>query len=397
LDICANSWSYIPAQTASWFLISLFEPELACIDCGLCHFPEDTALNLEDFGWNSFFQDHCTNYQNKNLIPARVSFQGRGMYRLISEDGELWAEIGGALRHDKPDSGDLPVCGDWVLADNPMGQDRTVMRFLLPRITSFSRKQAGTAMDRQVIAANVDTVCLVSGLDSDFNPRRIERYLAIAFESGANPVVVLNKADICLEVSDRIEEAMSLAPGVPVLAASATSCHGVQDLRNHIRRGQTVAFLGSSGVGKSSLVNRLLGRTVQEVRETDSHTGRGLHTTSARQLFLLPSGGLIMDTPGMRELQVWSVDAGLDTAFEDIMALAEGCRFRDCSHESEPGCRVRAAVLGGELEARRLANYFKIRKEASFIELKKSHSANWVEKERWRKVAKAAKRLNPKQ
>jgi ribosome biogenesis GTPase len=354
-------------------------------------------LNLEDFGWNSFFKDHCANNQNDNLAPARVSFQGRGMYRLISEGGELWAEIGGALRHDWLDSGDLPACGDWVLADKPTGRDRTVIRFLLPRRTSFSRKQAGSGMDCQVIAANIDTVCLVSGLDSDFNPRRIERYLAIAWESGARPVIVLNKADICLEVPDRIAEAMSLAPRVPVLAVSAAAGRGVDDILNYIGRGQTVAFLGSSGVGKSSIVNRLLGRSAQEVRETDSYTGRGLHTTSARQLFLLPSGGLIMDTPGMRELQVWSVDAGLDTAFEDIKDLAEGCRFRDCSHQGEPGCRVRAAVLQGELDARRLANYFKIRKEASYIELKTAHSASWVEKERWKKVAKAARKWNPKQ
>jgi len=319
------------------------------------------------------------------------------MYRLISESGELWAEIGGAFRHDWPDSGDLPACGDWVLADNPMGRDRTVIRFLLPRRTSFSRKQAGTAMGRQIIAANIDTVCLVSGLDSDFNLRRIERYLAIAYESGARPVIVLNKTDICLEVSDRVAKTMSLAPGVPVLAVSATAGCGIEDILNHIAPGQTIAFLGSSGVGKSSIVNRLLGQSAQEVRETDSHTGRGLHTTSARQLFLLPSGSLIMDTPGMRELQVWSVDGGLDTAFEDIKALAEGCRFRDCSHQREPGCRVRAAVLHGELDALRLANYFKIRKEACYIELKRAHSANWVEKERWKKVARAVRKRNPEQ
>jgi ribosome biogenesis GTPase / thiamine phosphate phosphatase len=357
--------------------------------CAIC---EATTLNLEDFGWNSFFKDRCANNQNDNLVPARVSFQGRGMYRLISEGGELWAEIGGALRHNLVDSGDLPACGDWVLVDNPMGRDRTVIRFLLPRRTSFFRKQAGTALDRQVIAANIDTVCLVSGLDSDFNLRRIERYLTIAYESGARPVIVLNKADICREAC-RVAEAMSLAPGVPVLVVSATADRGVEDILNYIERGQTIAFLGSSGVGKSSIVNRLLGRSAQEVREIDSCTGRGLHTTSARQLFLLPSGGLVMDTPGMRELQVWSVDAGLDTAFEDIKALADGCRFRDCSHHSEPGCNVQAAVLHGELDGRRLANYFKIFKEAGYIELKRTHSASWVEKERWKKVAKAAKRM----
>jgi ribosome biogenesis GTPase / thiamine phosphate phosphatase len=353
-------------------------------------------LNLEDFGWSSFFEDYCTDRQNDDLIPARVSFQGRGMYRLISQSGEMWGEIGGALSHDLLGSGEMPVCGDWVLVDNPMNRDRTVMRFLLPRRTSFSRKQAGTTIGRQLIAANIDTVCLVSGLDSDFNIRRIERYLAIAWESGAIPVIVLNKADICVEVSDRIAEAMSLAPGVPVLSLSATEGRGVEDILHYAGRGQTIAFLGSSGVGKSSIVNRLLGRSVQEVREIDASTGRGLHTTTARQLFLLPSGVLIMDTPGMRELQIWSVDAGLGAAFEDIKTFAEGCRFRDCSHQTEPGCRVCAAVVQGELDSGRLSNYLKLRKEARYIELKSAHSANWVEKERWKKVARAARKQTPK-
>jgi ribosome biogenesis GTPase len=354
-------------------------------------------LNLADFGWNSFFENHRANNQNENLIPARVSFQSRGMYRLLSECGELWAEIGGALRHEWLDAGDLPACGDWVLVDNPAPGDRTIIRFLLPRKTHFSRKQAGTAMESQVIAANIDTVCLVSGLDSDYNPRRIERYLVIAYESGARPVIVLNKADICLKAADRVREIMSMAPEVPVLAVSATAGIGIEDILRYLGRGQTVAFLGSSGVGKSSIVNRLLGRSAQEIRTTDSHTGRGVHTTSARQLFLLPAGGLIMDTPGMRELQIWLVDPGLDIAFEDINMLAERCRFRDCSHQNEPGCSVQAAVLSGELDSQRLANYFKIRKEASYIESKRVHSASWVEKERWKKVAKAARQMKPGQ
>jgi ribosome biogenesis GTPase / thiamine phosphate phosphatase len=381
------------AQTVSKTLISRFR---ARTHRSPCFFAEDTSLNLEDFGWNSYFQNHYANHQNDNLIPARVSFQGRGMYRLVSEGGELWAEIGGALRHEALGSGNSPACGDWVLADNAMGLDRTVIRFLLPRRTLFSRKQAGTAMGQQVIAANIDTVCLVSGLDSDFNQRRIERYLAIAWESGARPVIVLNKADICAEVPTHIAAAMSLAPGVPVLAVSATDGSGIEDILKFAGHGQTLGLLGSSGVGKSSIVNRLLVRSVQEVREIDTDTGRGMHTTTARQLFLLPSGGLIMDTPGMRELQIWSVDAGLDTAFEDIKALSKRCRFRDCSHQSEPGCRVRSAVAEGELDAGRLVNYLKLCKEARYIELKNIHSASWVEKERWKKIKSGARKGRPK-
>jgi ribosome biogenesis GTPase / thiamine phosphate phosphatase len=364
---------------------------LTCVHRSLCFFIEDTSLSLEDFGWNSYFQANCDNHQNEHLIPARVSFQGRGMYRLVSEGGELWAEIGGALRHESLGSGNLPACGDWVLADNPMGRDRTVIRFLLPRRTLFSRKQAGTAIGQQAIAANIDTVCLVSGLDADFNPRRIERYLAIAWESGARPIIVLNKADICAEVPIRIAEVMSVAPGVPVLVASAMDGRGIEDILSYAGRGRTLALLGSSGVGKSSLVNRLLGKAVQEVREIDFDTGRGMHTTAARHLFLLSSGGMIMDTPGMREIQIWSADGGLDAAFEDIKSLSEGCHFRDCSHQTEPGCRVCEAVAEGELDAGRLTNFLKLCKEARYIELKSAHSANWVEKERWKKVARAAR------
>jgi ribosome biogenesis GTPase len=348
-------------------------------------------LNLEDFGWNSFFQEHCIHRQEDNLIPARVSFQGRDIYRLMSTEGELWAEISGALRHGSVGFESLPACGDWVLADNPMGETRTVIRCLLPRRTVFSRQQAGTSIGSQVVAANIDIVCLVSGLDSDFNLRRIERYLAIAWESKADPLILLNKADICRDIAARIAEASSIAPGVPVIAVSGIDGFGMDEILKCAVQGQTLALLGSSGVGKSTIVNRLLGMPVQKVRKIDSDTGRGRHTTSARHLFPLPSGGLIMDTPGMREIQIWSLDAGLDATFEDIKILAEGCRFRDCSHQSEPGCRVRSAVAQGELDSGRLTNYFKLCKESRYIELKTSHSANWIERDRWKKIKGAAR------
>jgi ribosome biogenesis GTPase len=348
-------------------------------------------LNLEDFGWNSHFEGHCARHQNNNLIPARVSFQGKGVYRLVSEQGEFWAEAAGVFRNEAPGSGNIPICGDWVLADNPIGKDRTVIRFLLPRTTSLSRKHAGTAFGPQMVAANIDTLCLVSGLDSDFNPRRIERYLVIAWESGARPVIVLNKADICPNVTALLTEAAALAPGVPVLAVSARDGDGMEKILKYTGRGQTLTLLGSSGAGKSSIVNRLLGRPAQEVREIDPKTGRGMHTTSARHLFLLPSGGLIMDSPGLREIQIWSADAGLDTTFEDIKALGKECRFRDCSHQSEPGCRVRESVDRGELDAGRLASYFKLCKEVDYVEQRKTHSADWIEKKRWKKIMKAVR------
>ncbi|MBN1570256.1 MAG: ribosome small subunit-dependent GTPase A [Acidobacteria bacterium] len=353
-------------------------------------------MNLEDIGWNSFFSDHYSKHKNESLIPARVSFQSREIYRLISEEGELPARIAGSLRYDSTDSDGMPVCGDWVLADRPQNGLTTLIRLLLPRKTSFYRKQAGTAIGRQVIASNIDTVCLVSGLDADFNPRRIERYLAVAWESGADPAIILNKADTCTVIAARLQQARSLAPGIPVHAVSAVEGYGMECFSDYAGKGRTIALLGSSGVGKSSIINRLLGRKAQDVRETDVDTGRGKHTTSARHLFFLPSGGLIMDTPGMRELQVWSLDTGLDSTFEDIQSLAEQCQFRDCSHRTEPGCRVRDAIARGELDPGRLAGYFKLSREARYSELKSSHSASWVEKERWKKVTGRSAKKNLK-
>jgi ribosome biogenesis GTPase len=349
-------------------------------------------LNLEELGWNSLFQNQSVYYQQENLLPARVIFCSRGLYRLASENGELWAEIAGSLRYKSLESEDLPVCGDWVLADRALDGNRSVVRVLLSRNTQFVRQQAGTTPGPQVVAANVDTICIVCGLDSDFNLRRIERYLTIAWESGARPVILLNKSDICDDIPTRMAETMSLAPGVPVLAGSAENGSGMDELLRYTGCGLTLALMGSSGVGKSSIVNRLVGSPIQEVHETDAETGRGIHTTAARHLFMLPTGGLVMDTPGMRELRAWSVDSGVDAVFEDIKCLAEGCRYRNCSHQSEPGCQVSAAIACGELDAARFANYQKLSKEARYIELKDAHSASWVERERWKKIAKQARK-----
>ncbi len=251
----------------------------------------------------------------------------------------------------------------------------------------------GEKTEEQIVAANVDLVFLVSGLDDDFNVRRIERYLTLAWDSGARPVIVLNKADLCPDLAECVAEVESVAFGTPVLTASARDGYGLEGLRGMLTPGKTGAFLGSSGVGKSSIVNVLLGKPLQAtqaVRGTDSH---GRHTTSRRELILLSGGGMVIDTPGMRELQLWTDEEGLGTAFADVEELAVLCKFADCNHEDEPGCAVQAALEDGTLRQDRFNGYLKLRREVRYIALRQERSARAVERIRWKKIAKEIHRI----
>ena len=344
-------------------------------------------MKLEDLGWNSFFLQYLPSPMPRGAEPARVVFESAGGYRVAGADGERTAELERRARRAAEDRHVRVVCGDWVVADWPVAGGIARIRSLLPRRTCFERRAAGSKLKRQPIAANVDTVFVVAGLDGELNLRRMERYLVVAWESGARPVAVLNKADLCPDSAIALSEVRGLAPRVPVLAVSAATGLGLEGLTAYLGTGRTAALLGSSGVGKSSLLNRLLGTEAQATSGLIEGSGWGRHTTSARQMFAVPAGGLILDTPGMRELQVWSAEGGLDLAFGDIGELAKSCRFRDCSHGAEPGCAVNAAVERGELDSSRLANYGKIRRESEFVTLRSRYSAARVEKERWKKIA----------
>jgi ribosome biogenesis GTPase len=258
------------------------------------------------------------------------------------------------------------------------------------------RRAAGDETVQQVLAANVDTVFLVMGLDRDYNPRRVERALVLAWESGAEPVIVLNKTDLSDEVEARRAEVEAAAPGVPVVALSAKRSEGLADLGPWLRRGRTVALLGSSGVGKSTIVNRLLGEERQRTREVRESDQRGRHTTTHRELLALPGGGLLIDTPGLREIQLWATEGGLAAAFGDVETLAAGCRFRDCAHEAEPGCAVRAAVEEGTLPPERLASFHKLRAELRSLEIREDPERLRAERARWRSMHKSVKNLHPK-
>lgn len=343
-------------------------------------------MSLNELGWNSFFQSHWDASPGRSHVPARVIGEQRGAYRLASESGEMVAELGGGLRYRATGRAELPAVGDWVAVEI-RSEGRAKIHRVLPRKSKFSRNAAGDQVSEQVVAANIDTIFLITSLNTDLKLRRIERYLSMVWESGASPVILLNKTDLAGNVTESTSQVGDIAIGVPVHAISAKTGEGIEALGTYLGVGQTVAFLGSSGVGKSTLVNRLLGAEVQLVREIRESDERGQHTTTSRRILKMEGGGLLMDTPGMRELQLWDTESGIDQTFEDVLEFALGCRFTDCEHESEPGCAVRQALADGVLQVERFDSYMKLRKEASFLNRKQDVLARVEEKKRWKKIS----------
>ncbi|MEW5848823.1 MAG: ribosome small subunit-dependent GTPase A [Myxococcota bacterium] len=326
-------------------------------------------MELENLGFTAFFQDAFSRLKQPHLQPARVVREDRGIYTVAATTGFLRAHLAGRLRMTTAPH-ELPATGDWCAVRPVSGEDKALIVERLPRRTAFMRKKAGTTTEAQVVAANVDVVFLVMGLDEDFNPRRLERYLALARDSGAEPVIILNKLDLAPDPDAQREALTSIAGETPILLVSAALGVGLDGLSSYVGPGRTVALLGSSGVGKSTLINALLGQARMVTREVRASDGRGVHTTTFRDLMLLPGGGAIMDTPGMRELQLWGDEDTVAASFPDVEALAATCRFRDCAHQGEPGCAVRQAVEDGTLEASRLASYRRLLDEVAFLQLR---------------------------
>ena len=351
------------------------------------------VLPLSNWGWTPAKQAEFDALNLTECVPGRVVTEHKAMYNVVTEAGELLVQVSGKFRHESMSRSDYPAVGDWVAVQPLAGDGRGIVHAILKRSSKFSRKIAGTTTEEQIVAANVDTILLVNALNHDFNLRRIERYLILAWESGANPVIVLTKADLQDNPLVKVHEVEAIAPGVSVLVTSTLSGDGLDAVRELARPGETLALIGSSGAGKSSLVNALFEREVQAVQDVRAGDDRGRHTTTHRELFLLPSGGVVVDTPGMRELQLWHADEGFGEAFEDIEVLARSCRFSDCSHQGERDCAIAAALASGELDSARYGSYLKLQKELAYLARKDAGTQRQKDKEFGRKISKYFKEV----
>ncbi len=348
-------------------------------------------MNLDDFGWDENWARKFADAKRAGDVPARVVAEHRGQFRIRTEEAERNARTSGRLRHEAQSPADLPTVGDWVAVAEDQGGEAQI-HLVLPRQTRFSRKSAGARTNEQVIAANVDTVWIITAFGPNLNRNRIDRYLALVWESGAVPRVVLSKSDLADAPQQTAAELESTLVGVPVHAVSAKDGSGMDALSTALATGNTIALLGSSGVGKSTLLNRLAGSEVMRTGEIRGSDGKGRHKTTHRQLVLLPCGGLLLDTPGMREIQLWDAGAGMDQSFSDIDSLAAGCRFADCGHQTEPGCAVREAVDQGSMGQARLESFLKLSKELDHLKRKQDAQAALKEKQRWKSITRDYRR-----
>lgn len=344
----------------------------------------DSLIRLSDLGWSPWFETRLADQLGSGGVPGRVVAAYGAAYTVSAEHGDVLASIPGRLKHAAADAASLPAVGDWVVLAG------AIIQVVLERRTSLSRRAASKATEEQVIAANMDLVLIVSAVVDDFNVRRLERYLTVAWDSGASPVVVLTKTDLVPSPDPVIDQAMETAAGVPVMVTSAVTGEGIDELRKQFAAGLTAVLVGSSGVGKSSLINRLLGQPVLPTN-TLRRDGRGRHTTTRRELLEIPGGGLLIDTPGLREVQLWADEGSLDQAFDDIRQLAAGCRFNDCRHQTEPGCAVRQALDDGRLAPERFAGYRKLERELRSLAIRADARLRQEEGRKWRAIYKAAR------
>jgi ribosome biogenesis GTPase / thiamine phosphate phosphatase len=348
---------------------------------------EMQSAALDRLGWSQWFEDRFSPYLSEGLEPGRISADYGVAFTVGTAAGDRVGRVTGKLRHDGTGPNDRPVVGDWV-ALAPGSGDTGSIHAILERKTAFSRKVAGETTQEQVMAANIDRVFVVSALSEDLNLAKLERYLTIGWESGALPVVLLTKADLSPNLEAVRVRVEAIAPGATILMTSSVTGLGMDLVRSELGPGITAVLVGPSGVGKSTLINQLTGRDDLATGAIRSD-GKGRHTTTHRQLIPIDSGGMIIDTPGIRELQLWHGEEGLDQTFDDIALLALGCRFNDCEHESEPGCAVQSAIAAGTLPAERLASYRKLGREIRAMRRREDTRLQIEDKNRWKAITKA--------
>ncbi|KAA3606904.1 MAG: ribosome small subunit-dependent GTPase A [Calditrichaeota bacterium] len=338
-------------------------------------------MDLIRLGWNEFFKKEST---GSNTFYGRISVEHKSLYKIFTEFGEMKAVVTGKMKFNSQSSVDLPVVGDWVVFTKE--NDLAVIQEVLPRKSKFSRKVAGIETSEQIVASNIDHLFIVTSLNQDLNLRRLERYLTLAWDGGANPVIILSKADLADDLDEIITQVETVAWGVPIHVTSSLDDIGFDELGEYFEGNKTIAVLGSSGVGKSTLINKLLGNEVLKVSEIGEYKDKGKHTTTHRELLLLPKGGIIIDTPGMREIQIWEGSEGLEKTFADVEEFAMNCKFSDCKHESEPNCGINEALRNGNLDEARLKSYKKLQREIAYQERKQNEGLHKNSKNRWKGI-----------
>lgn len=353
-------------------------------------------MKLDKWGWNSYFKERFFKLENPELVPGRIVKESKHLYEVETETGRYKGQVSGHYMYTAISPSDYPTIGDWVALQIKDGV--AVINSLIERKSSFSRQRAGIEAAEQVIAANIDTLFLVFALEGgrNYSPGAVERFLTRAWDSGASPVIVLNKSDLCDNCVDYIYQTEAVAPGVPIHLTSTVTGEGIDELKQYMRSGETIVFTGFSGVGKSALINTLCGVELMRtgtIRESDL---KGKHTTTHKELIMLKGGGILIDSPGLKELQLWGSEETLNNSFEDIADLGESCRFRDCSHSGEPGCAVQQALSNGELEHRRYENYLDMKKELQFLESKVTTKGHLEKKAKGKQLAKLIKEVKKK-
>ena len=350
-------------------------------------------ITLQELGWNEHFEKHFQPFKQQGFEPGRVSIENRDNYLVYTQNGESMAEVTGKLLYNANDSSDLPKVGDWVVMSMFDSNSNGIIHEILPRKTWFSRKVAGKKTEEQIVASNIDFVFIVQSLDDDFNLARLERYLVMVYEGGAQPIIVLNKIDLRDDFNEYVEKVKHTAGGTTVLPVSAKTDYSIAEFKQQLKQGQTYAFVGSSGVGKTTLINKIIGEDVFETADVREKDAKGRHITTRRQLIFISGGGLLIDTPGMRELQLWESEEGLEDVFDEFSNLAEACRFSDCTHTNETGCAVIGAVEDGQIAEERYTSYLKLRKELNYLNERQTQRNQFNKKRKFKEISKAIKNM----